>query len=150
MVSILRRDLGRAVTSSVHADLASVFGQRVRKLRRGVTLTDWYALIVVGRIEVCRRVELVGRGRVAGVVRGFGVVSRVVAVDVGLAIAATSGEALEEDHFPRETGRKEESRKRDGGCAGRMALIISWFGIFAGAGSLIGRRAIEFCRNNVA
>lgn len=120
MVSILRRDLGRAVTSGVHADLPGVLRQRVRELRRGVTLTNWYALIVVGRIEVCRRVELVGRGRVAGVVRGFGVVSRVVAVDVGLAVAATSGEAFEEDHFPKRNwgGKKHQEKETEDALAG--------------------------------
>lgn len=103
MVAILRADFGRTVSPRVHGfcTCTGLLSQGITKLRCGVTrVRDGQGLLVIevggGLDDGGAVVLVVVRGGI-----GLGVVARVVAVvsiDVGLGVAATSREALEEYH----------------------------------------------------
>ena len=88
--------LGRLALARIHP--ARLFCQRVAELRRliAVTAVEWSRSVAVDGL--CRVVLVgdVGAGVVVAGTVGFAVVARVVAVDVGLRVAARSAEALEE------------------------------------------------------
>lgn len=114
------RHLGRLLLARVHAACACLLVDWVAELRGlVVTLTGGRrATVVVVVAELVVTVVLA---------IGFGVVRR---VDVGLGVAATTGEALEE-HCSRKEGGEEEAR--EGWSEREMALmkLSGWRSLFA-------------------